>query len=176
MRALARPLDVDLAAEDLFGGAGHEDVAVLVPPDRELPAGQGDDEIPAGAAGEDARHRRGARPGPARRRLPAPRSQTRIEILAGDSACTNSTLTRRGKSASASILGPSCRTGHAARFSVKMTQCGFPIETQVMRLCSLASVTSRSTILPCSRTGIFGPSSSGTPMSTVIRPPPPGDA
>ena len=67
-----------------------------------------------------------------------------------------------------SIAGPIFAMSIRSGYSQNTTQCGFPIETQVISYVAPYISTALATILsPGSLTGIFAGSSSALPISTV---------
>lgn len=110
-------------------------------------------------------------PVPQARVSPAPRSQVRCLTSSCEIISTNSTLIRLGNIGCFSMTDPYRSTGKSSTLSTKITQCGFPIETQVM-----AKVRSRTSsgwlIIMASfsaTTGISDGISRGIPMFTRTR-------
>ena len=109
---------------------------------------------------------------------PVPRSHTRIFAYVGLTSSTNSALTRRGKIGLFSNSGPTSSNGKLSTSSTKLTQCGLPMDTQVMRYSFPATMIGSScTISPASgrSTGTSSGARIGAPIltrtsSTVFRP------
>ena len=102
--------------------------------------------------------------------MPAPRSQTRIRACFRSRTWTNSVLILRGNAGWFSNFGPSSASGKPSASSTKITQCGFPIETQVIAyvLSSTVIGCAMTGSMPNPRTGIASPASTGSPISTSI--------
>ena len=101
---------------------------------------------------------------------PEPRSQTRMRRRSAGavpSSCTNSTFTRCGKSGWTSMRGPRVVTGASSVESTKITQCGLPIEMQVMRRSRPSMANEASIIRAGAAIGTCPASKIGGPMSTA---------
>merc|ERR1719333_456147 len=139
------------APEHELRGARHVDVVVaLAPLDRQRPVRQASV-------------------------TPQPRSQTTMLTCAASTTSTNSALTFSGKAAVfTSTARPVTARSTAAASSTNATECGLPIDTAVTRYsrpaASSGASTTRAPSVGASAQGTAGPSRTGSPMSTVMRP------
>ena len=169
-------VEIDVGGEDLGRGAGHENVVVGAPLDREVAAAEMHGGAAVGLAGQRRRRRaprtrRCRTPWSRPSRAPTPGSPAR----SASATATNSVLTRFGKNGWCSNAGP-------MRGEVERRDLGH--EDHAVRVAhrdagdaarsSPATSSGWSMTRPSLATGMRGPSRTGTPMSTVAastRPP-----